>query len=106
MLEKTLPADVHILKVDVPAQATPQTPWKITPMSTRRYYLPVSRRKKLLEDPGKVEYLPLSQGEAKHDTATDAYTVVVDQLVAVTPLSLDMTSRLATSDLDNILRAE
>ena len=38
MLEKNLPPDVHILKVDVPAGATIQTPWEITRVSMQRYY--------------------------------------------------------------------
>ncbi len=104
MLDKGLPPDVNILKIDVPALANPQTPWKTTPQSTHRYFTPVSRRASLFEDPGKVEYLPLSQGEAANNSATDAHTVVVDQMVAVTPLSLDMTSRLKMGDLDQLLR--
>jgi 5'-nucleotidase len=103
LLEKAFPAEVNILKIDVPALATPQTPWRVVPMSKQRYFTPVSNRANL-EDPGRMEYYPLETDDAAKDAETDIFTVRVNQEVAVTPLSLDMTSRFPMRKLDDLLR--
>src|SRR6185436_11096868 len=41
LLRAPRPLDVDVLKVEVPASATPQTPWRVTRQSRQRYYLPV-----------------------------------------------------------------
>jgi 5'-nucleotidase len=33
--------DVDVLKVEVPTEATPETPWQMTRLSRIRYYYPV-----------------------------------------------------------------
>ncbi|MEM7348281.1 MAG: 5'/3'-nucleotidase SurE, partial [Chloroflexota bacterium] len=38
LLQKGLPKHVDLIKVDVPAVATPETPWQITSVSRQRYY--------------------------------------------------------------------
>src|SRR5215208_801461 len=42
LLEKKLPFDVDLLKVDVPSDATVDTPWQLTRISRQRYYEPVA----------------------------------------------------------------
>ena len=37
---------------------------------------------------------------------TDAYTILIKRLVSVTPISLDLTSRVNLPDLKGLLRAE
>ena len=41
LLEKKFPPDVDLLKVDVPSDATVDTPWQLTRVSRQRYYEPV-----------------------------------------------------------------
>ena len=41
LLEQSLPADVDVLNVNVPALATEETPWRLTRLSKHRYFLPV-----------------------------------------------------------------
>jgi len=38
ILQQGLPAGVDLLKIDVPAGATPQTPWRTTAISRQRYF--------------------------------------------------------------------
>src|ERR1051325_10382089 len=42
LLKRRLPADVDLLKVDVPSDATVETPWQLTRVSRQRYYEPVA----------------------------------------------------------------
>ena len=42
LLETKFPADVDLLKVDVPSDATVDTPWELTRVSRQRYYEPVA----------------------------------------------------------------
>jgi broad specificity polyphosphatase/5'/3'-nucleotidase SurE len=43
-------------------------------------------------------------GQEKDDPTSDVYTVCVRRWVSVTPLSLDMTSRIDLAVLDHFLR--
>jgi 5'-nucleotidase len=103
MLEQRLPADVQVLKVDVPVGATPQTPWEITRLSRLRYYEPRPTQRASLDTPGpmgyRVRYDP--QGDPP---GTDTYAIQVKKVVSVTPLSLDMTSRVDLKELENNLK--
>ena len=39
LLQKKMPFDVDLLKVDVPRHATPQTPWQVTHLARRQYFM-------------------------------------------------------------------
>lgn len=92
MLRVPLPDDVDVLKLDVPEDATPETPWHLTRLARQRYFV------LNLEEP----HLGSRLGDARigiqvdHDTLkteTDVHALAVARCVAVTPLSLDATSR-------------
>lgn len=105
MLAVTLPWDVDVLKVDVPDCATPETPWRLTRQSRQTYFRPVPPRRKDLSQPGRMDY------EAAWDVRdlerdSDIYALVVDRVVAVTPLSLDLTSRADPAEVARRLRAD
>ncbi len=103
LLEKRLPRDVDLLKVEVPASATPQTPWRITRQAVYRYFESLPSRTGALEDPAPISYrLTLDWKRISPDT--DLYALLHDGVVAVTPLSLDLTSRVDFDDLDQQLR--
>lgn len=95
--------DVDVLKVDVPSDATPQTPWKVTRLSRARYYLPVAPERRRLDEPGRVDY-EVSLESAQLEPGSDAYVLRVERQVSVTPLSLDMTSRVDLEELARALR--
>jgi 5'-nucleotidase len=104
MIERRMPADVNLIKVDVPAHATPQTPWRITRLAQVRYFQPLVTRKGALEDPGPLSYR-LAPHRDQVPPDTDIYALIVDQVVSVTPLSLDLTARVDFGQLDGLLRA-
>jgi 5'-nucleotidase len=104
LLEQPMPPDVHLLKLDVPAKATPETPWRVTRVSNHRYYIPRVRRLGGWDDPGAIEGLPkVSLEEAELDS--DVRAVVFDGVVSVSPLSLDLTSRIPALQLEGFLRS-
>jgi 5'-nucleotidase len=86
------PDDVDILKVEVPLNATPETAWRVTRLSRRRAYWPTRPERVALRDVGRLGY-ELRNDPSAAEPNSDSYTLLVDGLVSVTPISLDMTSR-------------
>lgn len=104
LLERTFPPDVDLLKVEVPAGATPETPWRITRLARHRYYLPVAERQGSWDEPYVILGRPqVNPGEVEPDT--DIHAVLFDRVVAVTPLSLDFTSRVDLQALEKSLKS-
>jgi 5'-nucleotidase len=98
MLARALPADVDLLKVDVPADATPQTPWRITRQSRQRYYMPYLIRNGDWKTRGFVS-AKVNVDQKDVETDSDVYALVYDKVVSVTPISIDLTSRTDFSSL-------
>jgi len=103
MLERQLPPDVDILNVDLPASATPETEWVITRLSRKRYFEPIPPQRGAWSEPGRPGYRRSDELEA-FEQDTDVYTVLVRRLVSVTPISLDMTSRVDLGQFRSLLR--
>jgi 5'-nucleotidase len=104
MLAHAMPADVDLLKIDVPSQATPQTPWEITRMSRHRYYSALKPQRDSFDVPGSVGWGLLDIGPNDLANDSDAYAVRFKRVVSVTPISLDLTSRVDPAALDLLLR--
>jgi 5'-nucleotidase len=105
LLEKRLPQDVDVLKVDVPCDATLQTPWEVTRLSRRAYYLPVTPRRTSWDQPETVGYRREDSACDTHPDS-DIYALCVRRHISVTPLSLDLTSRVELGEFEYLLRAE
>jgi 5'-nucleotidase len=102
ILEQGLLPDVDILKLDIPSTATPDTPWELTRQSRHRYYRPIKPKRQSWDEPGYVGYeLAVDPAELPHDT--DVYALLVKKVVSITPLSIDLTSRLSQGDLEHFL---
>jgi 5'-nucleotidase len=104
LLEKKLPFDADVLKVDVPSDATVDTPWQLTRVSRQRYYEPLATERKTLSDPGLISYREAGRLEEEPED-TDVYVLRKERMVSVTPLSLDLTSRIDFAELDRLLRS-
>lgn len=89
--------DVDVLKIEVPESATPQTEWMITRLERKPYYIPIPRADKALGDAGRISYRLVEQKETS-GSDTDVAALLAG-LVSVTPLSLDMTSRIEPETL-------
>ncbi len=105
LLEKPFPPDVDLLKVEVPAEATPETPWRLTRLGRHRYYHPVAARPGQWDEPFYIEGRPqVSPDEVAPDS--DIHTLLFDKLVSVTPLSLDFTSRVDLQQVEQSLKKD
>ncbi len=103
LLEKAMPADVDVLKVEVPASATPATPWETTRISPVRYYHEVPPERDSWDQPAKLRYR-IADDWDKTPSDSDVHVLYIKKIVSVTPLSLDLTSRLPLDELDALLR--
>jgi 5'-nucleotidase len=97
--------DVDVLKVEIPASATRETEWKMTRISREKAFIPVKPERKSFKDPARLRYRTQTNTE-KFKPGTDAYTIKIEKVVSVTPLSLDLTSRFELSELENRFRNE
>ncbi len=103
IVQRRLPDDVDLLKVDVPCDATPETPWEVTRLSRQMYFMPVTPKRASWDLPETVGYRRIEQ-LGGIDKDTDVYALRVKRVVSVTPLSLDLTSRVDMKDFDQLLR--
>ena len=93
ILEHHLPPGVELIKVDVPASATPATPWEWTRLSMNRYFVPTKPERTSWDQPGKLGYeVEMDYEKEPHDS--DVYTLIRKKLVSATPLTLDFTARV------------
>lgn len=106
VLAAQLPFDVDVLKIDVPADATNETSWRITRQSRQSYY-------RLFRPNG-------AQADAKSGWVHLDYDVIIDwdalepdsdiaafardRVISVTPLSHDLTSRVDPQALQQLLQ--
>lgn len=101
LLRLEMPFDVDVLKVDVPAIATPETPWVVTRQSRQRYFEVVSE----IDHETGLERIGY-EGRVNEETVesdSDLKAVLLDNLVSVTPISLDLTSRVDLADFRRLL---
>ncbi len=96
--------DVDVLKVDVPSDATPETPWRLTRLSRSQYYVPLSPERQHFDESVRVDF-EIRFDEDKLEPDSDVYAVRIAREVSVTPLSLDMTARVDFSELESRLRS-
>jgi 5'-nucleotidase len=91
LLEKKMPADVHALNVNVPINATPATPWKVTRLGRHSYFVAYLKE---VDGQSRIDAGPSPHPEDLADPSTDVHAMRVERVVSVTPLSLDLTSRV------------
>ena len=99
LMERTPFPDVDLLKVDVPEKAAADTPWVWTRLARQRYYTPVAPERESWSVPGTLGYKEAPNlMEEPHDS--DVFVLRKKRQVSVTPISLDMTSRVDFDDLE------
>lgn len=107
VLQAQLPFDVDVLKIDVPADATPETPWRLTRQS-RQSYFRLFRREGAQPDPQTgwvhLDYDIIIDWE-RLEPDSDIAGFVRDRVITVTPLSQDLTSRADFAALARLLAA-
>jgi 5'-nucleotidase len=103
MLETSLPSDVDVLKLDVPDDATPKTPWRLTRTSRQPYFVTIPPRRSDLAEPLTLDYERLALPQSA-EPDSDIYALAVDRVVSVAPLSIDLTTRANFDEVETLLR--
>ncbi len=98
VLAHGMPPFTRVLKIDIPRHATPQTEWRWTRLSQVRYFLPVKPRRRRPDDPGPMGYETLKNFDHV-ERDSDVYAVRVDQVVSITPLTMDFTAPIDLASL-------
>ena len=102
VLDRALPDDVDLLKIDVPDGANEETSWKMTRLSRSSYY-----SKDLNNSSIDTRVCDLKTRirvvEEELESDSDIFALAVEKQVAVTPLSLDFTSRVDLGSLRDAL---
>lgn len=92
------------LKIEIPWEATPETPWEVTRLATTRYYISVAPKRDNWEQPARTGYtIQTDLEQFSHNS--DVYTLLAKRRIAVTPLTLDMTAPVDFKQLDHKLRS-
>ena len=102
LLSRQLPTDVDLLKVEVPSDATPDTAWRVTRLSRQRYWRSLPSGRRYLSEKRRLDY-DVVVDYATLEPDSDIHAVVVSREVSVTPLSLDLTSRVSFAELEDLL---
>jgi 5'-nucleotidase len=105
LLEQHMPDDVDLLNVDVPCDAIMQTPWEVTRLSRQAYFLPIRPQRSAWDQPERVGYKRVNELSSE-GMGSDIYALRVKRVVTVTPVSLDLTSRVNLRDFEQQLRGE
>lgn len=97
-----LPPDVDLLKIDVPEDATPDTPWRVTRISRQAYLHGIPPEREDLTEPGPLDYhVRIEWSELEPDS--DIHALVRDRVVSVAPVSIDLSSRTDRRSLASLL---
>jgi 5'-nucleotidase len=103
LLAKKMPEDVHLLKVDVPSDATAETAWIVTRVARQGYYEPLAPQRQSWNVAARLGYKEVAVLDGE-DEDSDVVVLRKHHKVAVTPISLDMTSRVNLAELEDCLR--
>ncbi len=103
LLEKKFPAQVQLIKVDVPREATQNTRWRMARLSPNPYYIPGAGKEDVWDQPHLLDYHVGADWDIEPDD-TDVYVLHKRREVAVTPLTLDFTARVDMEEFDTFLR--
>ncbi|MBN1936530.1 MAG: 5'/3'-nucleotidase SurE [Anaerolineae bacterium] len=100
LLAYPLPYDADVLNINLPASATPDTPWRLTRLARCRYFEPQAPDR--ARGFGRPGYARLTD-PMRTRTDSDIWAVMVDRVVSVTPVSLDLTARTDLHRLEDEL---
>jgi 5'-nucleotidase len=103
LLAGPMPPDVDVLKIEVPCNATADTPWRLARLSRQRYFHALPGGRRHLDEKCRLGYKMVIDHDAL-EPDSDIQALLIDRVVAVTPLSLDLTSRVVMVDLEARLR--
>ena len=97
-----LPPGVDIIKVDVPSDAAPDTPGRLTRVSRQRYFCPTRPTQADGLSIGPLGY-EVVVDRASLEPDSDIAAMVVDRVVSISPLTIDLTAHAEPPALHELL---
>ncbi|MFQ5813143.1 MAG: 5'/3'-nucleotidase SurE [Anaerolineae bacterium] len=104
LLSVKLPPDVDVLKIDVPMDATRQTHWRLTRVSRQRYFHPLKSSCPNSSGASTIDYEARVDFDAL-EPDSDIFALAKDRVISVSPLTLDLSSRVDLRHLAQLLRS-
>ena len=104
LLEQGMPPNTDILKVEVPFRATPATDWRVTRLSRLRGYEVQVERHGGWDTPARTDGAPMRLHPGQAEPDSDLQALRMEGLVAVTPLTIDMTAHIELAWLEQAMR--
>lgn len=98
VLAHSLPAGIDILKADIPENATPDTPWRVTCVSRQRYFQSQVVHNPDKDQPNFIGYERQVDFETL-EPDSDIHALLVDKVVSISPLTIDLTAHRQRPDL-------
>ena len=105
LLDEDLDLGSRFFKVEVPAKATPETPWELARLSLDPFYVATSEKQRDWNQPHTLGFYTRTDIE-NFTPGTDTYVTLAEQKVAVTPLTLDMTAPVSFDQMQKQLSKE
>lgn len=93
ILRRGLPPGVDLIKIEVPQDAQPDTPYRWTRISRQRYFYPTVPHRRRPTDPGPMGYETRVEIDSLEPNS-DVRAVIVDKVVSITPVTIDLTARV------------
>lgn len=100
ILKYGLASGVDLLKIDIPAEATAHTPWRVGRISRQRYYQALPSGRTNLEEPKEITYRIHVHSDGL-EPDSDIHLLLVDQVVAVVPMTIDLTAKVALPEISD-----
>jgi len=87
-LKTGFPSKVDVLKLDIPCDADPATPWRMTALTRQRYY----ESTLVASETGQLRFNGYERAIslASLEPDSDARALLIDRVVSVCPLSIDL----------------
>ncbi len=103
ILDHRLPEQVDLLKIEIPAAATHDTDWRMTRLARHMYYEPGFDPQFEWDEPSRLTYqIKVNPEDVPPDS--DIHTVIFDEMVSVTPLTIDFTAPIDLAAWERDLR--
>jgi 5'-nucleotidase len=98
-LQFGMPQSVGVLKVDIPCDANPSTPWRLTRLTHQRYFESTLTQ----AGSGQQRFSGYEQAidMASLEPDSDAHALLVDRIVAVSPLTIDLSANITPGTYTN-----
>jgi len=105
VLQNSLPFDVDVLKIEIPANATAETPWRMTRQSRQPWFVTFALAEAAASEDEMIDldYRNSVSWESL-EPDSDIHAFALDRVIALTPLSVDLTSRTDLTALQESLR--